>query len=60
MAFRRALARARSRKGYALTLSAMVGRGAGVVSIQWLIWNIAPDVPPRFGRQEKSFGRWKL
>src|SRR5262245_29209035 len=46
-----------SRKSYAFTTAAFDGRGVGGVSIQWLIWNSEPAVPPRFGRHDSSDGR---
>ena len=51
-----AVASPTSRKAYAFTAAALLARGAGVVSIQWLIRNSDPSVPPRFGRQLKSSG----
>ena len=53
------VARAR-RKSWALTMAAFDGFGAGVVSIQWLIWKRGAVVPPRFGRHESSSGVWNV
>src|SRR3954470_3676168 len=40
-----------SRKARALTCRAMVTRGAGDVSTQWLTRNSDPAIPPRLGSQ---------
>ena len=54
-------ARARSsRAACAFTIAAFDGFGAGSVSIQWLIWNSEPDVPPRFALHENSPGARNL
>ena len=42
-----------------MTTAAFDGRGVGGVSIQWLIWNSEPVVPPRLARQESCDGWWK-
>ena len=38
-----------SRTSRAFTVSALLGLGMGVVSIQWFMSRSEPDVPPRFG-----------
>src|SRR5262245_4652297 len=49
-----------SRALYEFTISAFDGRGAGVVSIQLLIWKNGAVAGPRLGRQEKSAGLWNV
>ncbi len=41
-------------------MAAFDGLGAGVVSIQWLIWKRGGVVPPRFGLQLKSWTVWNV